>query len=789
MEFLKQLVELTAASEDDTRVKTLARQLDKLKVPFLFIFVPLNLMIPIVRLVSTFFFDDLEEMYPLKVLSCFAIAHVSMGISPTLGSRFRRHADICLCFALVCLCWSAFLAVHSMKDKGQAVQLHQGACLLAHVAFGGTFQIRIRPFVVWVVNLMVAFVFVRLKYIRDFGVSGDLPETFQVMSITCSLLFGLRFVRDAAFSAAVEHETARKTAEQEKTSFLSYIMHEVRNPLGAACLMMSEEQEVIVDLRKVLEAVPSDDQNTHRVPDAPSPSSSGKSKLNNPKISALLASLEEIAKAVQAQIDQMGSICNDVLHLEKLASGAFQFDFSARCIAEFFQDIAAETFPVMKSAGLKFHPQLWVDPSLRLSKSRRLCGIADFTRLRQFSVLDEGQGVDPQEGVKLFKPYSQIRAGEQQKGGGTGLGLCISRVFVEAHCGGKIGFFSQGSGCGSEFFFHFEGPLVTEDLKGNVSLMRHSDGNVSLTGLDRPPSGGGNAEEKGRTERREEAAEVCEESSEEDEDDETETERTFSDLQESTQGLRSVTALTEVDKSDMAGKAVISDGHENTVMTASPDSRSGIRRRRRSGANASPRRSSAPTIPPPTLNDSLTQNAADKAENPVADVNASQLSDNLSHRRQRSLSLSFYDADALSSAVKEWNIKAMKRWTADVLIVDDNSMVQIAVSFALKRMGLSVEVAEDGAAAVARFKEAGERYRLVFMDRNMPYLEGPEAIASIRALLTETASPLPTFIGLTGQTEGSEDFIRAGAVEILFKPVTPKVLRTTLEKLGFLLID
>uniref|UniRef100_A0A0G4G4W2 Response regulatory domain-containing protein n=1 Tax=Chromera velia CCMP2878 TaxID=1169474 RepID=A0A0G4G4W2_9ALVE len=124
---------------------------------------------------------------------------------------------------------------------------------------------------------------------------------------------------------------------------------------------------------------------------------------------------------------------------------------------------------------------------------------------------------------------------------------------------------------------------------------------------------------------------------------------------------------------------------------------------------------------------------------------------------------------------------------------------------ALKRLGLSVEVSEDGSDAVARFQEKGERYRLVLIDRNMPNLEGPPAITTIQNFLKEETEghqeenaglssksstvTVPVFIGLTGQTEAAEDFHTAGAADVLFKPVTQKVLRATLEKLRFLTIE
>jgi signal transduction histidine kinase/ActR/RegA family two-component response regulator len=52
-------------------------------------------------------------------------------------------------------------------------------------------------------------------------------------------------------------------------------------------------------------------------------------------------------------------------------------------------------------------------------------------------VTDTGVGIPPAKRDSIFSPYSQIRAGELQVGGGTGLGLCISNEFVKRH-GGSV---------------------------------------------------------------------------------------------------------------------------------------------------------------------------------------------------------------------------------------------------------------------------------------------------------------------------------------------------------------
>ena len=51
------------------------------------------------------------------------------------------------------------------------------------------------------------------------------------------------------------------------------------------------------------------------------------------------------------------------------------------------------------------------------------------------TVRDTGVGIAPDDLAKLFKPFSQVAEPYVSAAEGTGLGLVISRCFVEAHGG------------------------------------------------------------------------------------------------------------------------------------------------------------------------------------------------------------------------------------------------------------------------------------------------------------------------------------------------------------------
>jgi signal transduction histidine kinase/DNA-binding response OmpR family regulator/HAMP domain-containing protein len=67
----------------------------------------------------------------------------------------------------------------------------------------------------------------------------------------------------------------------------------------------------------------------------------------------------------------------------------------------------------------------------------------------------------------------------------------------------------------------------------------------------------------------------------------------------------------------------------------------------------------------------------------------------------------------------------------NVLVVEDNQVNQIIAQRMLVRQGCAVEIAENGEQALFRIHE-GERYDMIFMDCQMPCMDGYEAARAIR---------------------------------------------------------
>ena len=103
-------------------------------------------------------------------------------------------------------------------------------------------------------------------------------------------------------------------------------------------------------------------------------------------------------------------------------------------------------------------------------------------------------------------------------------------------------------------------------------------------------------------------------------------------------------------------------------------------------------------------------------------------------------------------------------------MVEDSASSRKMIVKLLAKENISHETAEDGAKAVARIQQ-GERFRLILMDNEMPNMGGVEATT----LIMQLNQNLPV-IGLTAHTDDATrvDFLNAGAVGMLSKPLKPK---------------
>ncbi|MDR0657155.1 MAG: response regulator [Treponema sp.] len=117
-----------------------------------------------------------------------------------------------------------------------------------------------------------------------------------------------------------------------------------------------------------------------------------------------------------------------------------------------------------------------------------------------------------------------------------------------------------------------------------------------------------------------------------------------------------------------------------------------------------------------------------------------------------------------------------------ILLAEDVEINQEIVQALLEPMGISIDCAGNGVEAVRLFEENPGKYEIIFMDLQMPEMDGFEATRRIRTLEAERNSKPVPIVAMTANVfkEDIENCLRAGMNGHIGKPLN---LKDVLEKL------
>jgi CheY-like chemotaxis protein len=107
-----------------------------------------------------------------------------------------------------------------------------------------------------------------------------------------------------------------------------------------------------------------------------------------------------------------------------------------------------------------------------------------------------------------------------------------------------------------------------------------------------------------------------------------------------------------------------------------------------------------------------------------------------------------------------------------ILLVEDMEINREIVMALLEPTQVDVECAENGAVAVRMFGETPEKYDMIFMDLQMPEMDGYEATRRIRALDNMKAKTIP-IVAMTANVfrEDIEKCMETGMNDHIGKPL------------------
>ena len=346
----------------------------------------------------------------------------------------------------------------------------------------------------------------------------------------------------------------------------------------------------------------------------------------------------------------------------------------------------------------------------------------------KFEVQDSGIGITNEQKARIFEAFGQADTSITRKYGGTGLGLTISSKFIEL-MGGQLDLSSE-SGIGSTFFFILE----FEEVESSCETAKEDFSTINALVLEDTH----NIKMQGRN-----LSEYL----------------NFYGVKYTM--FRNIEELNHL-KSQLDYNLLFIDYDyctQNSLINYSKEPQELILLTKSTYKKKL---------------DSLELNLFKTIYEPLNNTKIKSLLDTYQ-------SQNFKAIKSEKTSHNKSKVSATK-FDANILIAEDNIINQKLIKRTLEDIGLNVEIASNGLEAFQKRKD--EDFNLIFMDIQMPFLDGIEATKEILEYEEDYNQPHVPIIALTANAlKGDrERFMKAGLDEYTTKPLVRAEIITLLNQ-------
>jgi len=141
--------------------------------------------------------------------------------------------------------------------------------------------------------------------------------------------------------------------------------------------------------------------------------------------------------------------------------------------------------------------------------------------------------------------------------------------------------------------------------------------------------------------------------------------------------------------------------------------------------------------------------------------------------------------DSQKEIITTHSLSENKKYAASILLVEDNPVNQKMTKLMLSKAGYMIDIASDGHEAVEKYTSNPEAYDMIFMDINMPKLDGFQATKRIRSFEREHASdPKIPILALTANVldDFKQKCAEVGMDAFLTKPIKRDIVFSAIQK-------